>query len=274
MPTGEDPAADESDRARRLGARRPVSGIFARPLREVRPGRDGSLMPCGGRADDAFRAGPTVVTPPDLRAEAVRALFTRSDGAYLFARWGRPIATVVFGVEDASLPVLKGAVEATARLAGVGTADADPELGANLMVFFVRGWSELAGVPNLDRLIPDLDALLGRLEAADANQYRVFRFDAAGAIRAAFVLLRMDEHLSAAVPAETLALSQAVQTILLWSDAAFGERSPLLAVPGRGAVLRPEIGDVIRAAYDPVLPAHARDPAHALRLAARLGRAS
>lgn len=208
---------------------------------------------------------------PAMDEAAVEALFTRADGTYLFARWGRPLAPVAFGVEDSGLPVLKGAFEATARLAGIGTAETDPELGANLMAFFVRGWDELAEVPNLDRLLPDLAGLLPRLKAAEANQYRAFRFDEAGAIRAAFVLLRMDEHL-AAVPAETLALSQAVQTILLWSDAAFHDRSPLLAVPGRGAVLRPEIGAVIRAAYDPVLPAHARDPSHALRLAARIGR--
>ena len=43
------------------------------------------------------------------------ALFTRSDGSYLFARWGRPLAPVVFGVEPESLPVLKGAFEAMAR---------------------------------------------------------------------------------------------------------------------------------------------------------------
>ena len=203
---------------------------------------------------------------------ALRALFTRSDGRYLFARWGRPLAPVVFGAADESLPVIKGALEATATLAGVGTAETDPELGANLMVFLARTWEELAAVPNLDRLIPDLGPLLGRLEAAEANQYRVFRFDGEGAIRAAFVLLRMDQHL-AAVPAETLALSQAVQTILLWSDAAFADRSPLLAAPGGGAILRPEIGDVVRVAYDPVLPSCAQDPSHALRLAARLGRA-
>ena len=39
-------------------------------------------------------------------------------------------------------------------------------------------------------------------------------------IKAAFVFLRMDESL-AALPAEDLAVSQAVQTILLWSDRAF-----------------------------------------------------
>ena len=202
----------------------------------------------------------------------VRALFTRADGSYLFARWGRPLAPVVFGAADESLPVIKGAFEAAAELAAIGTSQTDPELGANLMVFFVRDWDELRGVPNLGRLIPDLGPLLDRLEEAEANQYRVFRFDRAGAVRAAFVLLRMDEHLSA-IPAGTLALSQAVQTILLWSDTAFGERSPLLAAPG-GAILRPEIGDIVRVAYDPVMPSHATDSAHALRLAARLGRAS
>ncbi|TVP74300.1 MAG: hypothetical protein EA339_00620, partial [Rhodobacteraceae bacterium] len=73
-----------------------------------------------------------------------------------------------------------------------------------------------------------------------------------------------------AVSAETLALSQAVQVILLWSDMAFSDRSAL-AVVEDGVILRPEIGALIRAAYDPVLPAVASDPAHALRLAARMG---
>jgi hypothetical protein len=123
----------------------------------------------------------------------------------------------------------------------------------------------------MDRLVPDLGPLVDRLITAGANQYRIFRFDKAGAIRASFVFLRMDEELSA-VPAETLALSQIVQTILLWSDRAFTERSPLAALPGGELVLRPEIGALIRAGYDPVLPAVAQDPSHALRLSARLTR--
>ncbi len=202
--------------------------------------------------------------------EAVRALFTRGDGQYLFARWGRPIVPVVFGVEAETLPVIKGAFEAVATLAGHKMAETDPELGANLMVFFVRDWAELPEVPDLDRLVPELRALCERLAAADANQYRIFRFDSDGAIKAAFVFLRMDAHLSA-VPAEVLALAQAVQTMLLWSDRAFMDTSPLGRV-GEKVILRPEIGAVIRAAYDPVLPVMARDASHALRLAARIGR--
>ena len=204
-----------------------------------------------------------------MTPEAVAALFTRSDGSYLFARWGRPIVPVVFGVDDATLAVVKGAVQAVVALAGHCMEDVDAELGANLMIFFCRDWDELQSVPNLDRLVPDLDALCDRLAAADANQYRIFRFDAVGAIKAAFVFLRMDAHLTA-VPAETLALSQAVQTIVLWSDLAFRDASPL-AMVGDLAVLRPDIAGVIRAGYDPVLPGVATDASHALRLAARVG---
>jgi hypothetical protein len=204
-----------------------------------------------------------------MTAEEVEALFTRADGSFLCARWGRPIVPVIFGVEEHSLPLLKGAIEAVVALAGHSVAATDPELGANLMVFFVRDWADLRAVPHLDRLVLDLGPLCARLAAADANQYRIFRFDSAGAIRAVFVLLRMDAHL-AEVPAATLALSQAVQTILLWSDRAFTDRSAL-AMAGDRVILRPEIAAVIRAAYDPVLPAAAGHASHALRLAARIG---
>jgi len=202
--------------------------------------------------------------------EEIQALFTRSDGAFLFARWGRPIVPIVFGVTDETLATVKGAFEAVVALADHKMAETDPELGANCMVFFFREWSELPDVPDLDRLIPDLVPLVARLEGAGANQYRIFRFDEDGAIRAAFVFLRMDRELSK-VPAETLALSQVVQTILLWSDTAFRDRSPL-AVAGETTILRPDIAGLIRAAYDPVLPAVAQDPSHALRLFARMER--
>ena len=204
-----------------------------------------------------------------MDADQVRVLFTRGDGQYLCARWGRPIVPVVFGVEEATLSVVKGAIEAVVALAGHKMAETDPELGANLMVFFFRDWAELPEVPNLDRLIPDLAPLCARLAAAEANQYRIFRFDEGGAIRAAFVFVRMDAHM-ASVPAETLALLQAVQVILLWSDTAFTEASPLVAGREGAVMLRPEIAGVIRAAYDPVLPGVARDPSHALRVAARM----
>ncbi|WP_170561050.1 hypothetical protein [Ruegeria atlantica] len=203
-----------------------------------------------------------------MTPEDIQSLFTRESGEFLFARWGRPIVPIVFGVEDETLTTVKGAFEAVVSLADHKMAETDPELGANCMVFFFRDWKELLEVPDLDRLVPDLAPLVDRLIAADANQYRVFRFEEDGAIRAAFVFLRMDEELSK-VPAETLALSQVVQTILLWSDTAFRTQSPL-AVAGEATILRPDIAGLIRAAYDPVLPGASQDPAHALRLFARL----
>ncbi len=203
-----------------------------------------------------------------MTPEAVQALFTRADGSYLFARWARPIVPVVFGVEDETLALVKGAVEAVVRLAGHHMAEMDPELGVNLMVFFIRDWAELPKVPKLDQLIPDLGALCARLEAAEANQYRSFRFEASGAIKAAFVFLRMDAHLNA-IPAEALVLSQAAQVMLLWSDRAFAEVSPL-AQAGGAIILRPDVANVIRAGYDRMMPEVAQDPSHGLRLAARL----
>ncbi|WP_417524992.1 hypothetical protein [Marinovum sp.] len=206
-----------------------------------------------------------------LSSDAIAPLFTRADGRYLFARWGRPIAPIVFGVTEGTLPVIRGAMEAVVAMAGHHMAETDPELGSNCMFFFFRDWDELTEVPDLDKLVPDLAPLVSRLKAAEANQYRVFRFDDQGAIKAAFVFLRMDAALGA-MPAEDLALGQVVQVMLLWSEQAFAEVSPL-AIAGGKTVLRPEIGAVIRAGYDPVMPAVAQDPTHALRLAARVGAA-
>ena len=203
-----------------------------------------------------------------MTPDMVEQLFTRRDGSYLCARWGRSIVPVVFGVDDATLSVVKGAIEAVVALAGHEMAEADPELGANLMLFFFSDWTELPEVPNLEKLVPDLGPLCARLRAAGANQYRAFRFDEKGAIKAAFVFLRMDEAL-AAMPAADLALAQAAQVILLWSDQAFTGTSPL-ALVGEDVILRPEIAGVIRAAYGVAMPMVARDASHALRIAARI----
>lgn len=205
-----------------------------------------------------------------MTPEQIEQLFTRKDGSYAFARWGRPIVPVVFGVEDETLAVVKGAVEAVATLAGAEMDGLDPELGANLMFFFFRDWDELLAVPDLGRLIPDLEALVARLKTADASQYRAFRFDDQGAIQAAFVFLRMSGEM-ADVPVETLALAQMVQVIVMWGDLAFAEVSPLAVLPDNGAtILRPEIAGVIAAGYDRMMPPSADDKSHAMRLFARL----
>ena len=104
-----------------------------------------------------------------MNADEIEALFTRGDGEYVFARWQRPIVPVVFGVADGTLSVVKGAVEAVVALAGHEMAETDPELGANLMVFFFSDWDELLAVPKLDAMIPDLGPLVARLQAGQAN---------------------------------------------------------------------------------------------------------
>lgn len=205
----------------------------------------------------------SAVTPED-----VQALFAGEAGDFRFARWGRSIVPIVFGVDAETLSVVKGAIEVVVGLAGHHMAETDPEMGANLMVFFLRDWSELTGVPDIDQLIPEMTELLPRLEAQNANQYRLFRFENDGSIRAAFVFLRMDEAL-AELPAETLALSQIVQVMLLWGSRAFADASPLARVAGV-EVLRPEIAALIRAAYDPVLPGAATDKSFAHRIFARM----
>ncbi len=207
---------------------------------------------------------------PDHIAE----LFTNSDGSYRFARWGRPIVPVVFGVQEDTLKTVKGAIEAIATLAGHSMAETDPELGANHMFFFFQEWDELLAVPDLDKLIPDLPSIVSRLNAAEANQYRAFRFDENNAIQAAFVFLRMSGALRD-IPAESIALAEAAQTIVLWGESAFAKSSPLAVIPESGAtILKPEISAVIAASYDRMMPASANDPSHAHRLFARLQGAS
>ena len=203
-----------------------------------------------------------------MEPDAVARHFATPEG-YRFARWGRPIVPVVFGIDDESLAVVKAGIEATVFAAGHRMAETDPELGANLMVFFLRDWDDMTAVPDLGHMIPDLPALLGRLRAEDALQYRAFRFDADGAIRACFVFLRMAGDL-AQLPAADLALEQAVKSLLLWGPGAFAEVSPLARGPDGASVLRPDIAALLRAAYDPVMPVATTDDSHALRLFARL----
>ncbi len=207
-----------------------------------------------------------------MTTDNIAPLFTAPDGTYRFARWGRPMAPIVFGVDDATLATVKGAFQAVATLTGRELAETDPELGSNAMVFFMRDWKELLEVPDLDRLIDGLSDTVARLEAGNANQFRTFRFDKNGAIQACFLFLRMDDDM-ADIPAQDLALAQVVQLALLWSDEAFRSRSPLARLENGQIVLRPDIAGVLRAAYDPVMPDVAADPSHALRLSARVAMA-
>ncbi|MBA4492204.1 hypothetical protein [Paracoccus sp. S1E-3] len=193
---------------------------------------------------------------PALDADQIAALFTR-DGNYLAARWGRPVAPVIFGLADESLDIFRGALKAAYAHAGHPLAETDPEIGANLMMFFCREWDELAEIPDLDQLTGQPD-LIARLKQQHADTYQIFRFDPDGSIRACLSFVRMGGALADAHPAQ-LAETLAMRTMLTFAQQVTAS-APL--------------AQLIRAAYDPVMPAVARDPSHALRLAARVGAAS
>lgn len=203
-----------------------------------------------------------------MTPEQVQAHFTRESSDFVFARWSRPIAPVAFGVKDETLGLIKGAFEAITSLAGHEMSDTDPETGSNCMIFFFKEWDELLGVPDLDKAIPNLADMTARLKASGTNQYRLFRFDETEGIKSVFIFLQMDDVMSA-VPAETMLLGQAVQSVLLWTDNAFNKESAFVEQNGQ-VVLRQDVADLIRAAYDPVLPAFSRDGSLALRIHARM----
>lgn len=188
-----------------------------------------------------------------MTPDEITRLFTREDGSFLCARWGRPVAPVIFGLADESLDIFRGAIRAGFAHAGHPVTETDPEMGSNLMIFFTRDWDELRGIPDLDRLtgIPDLP---DRLIAAKADQYRLFRFDADGGIRASLSFLNMSGALADAHPA------QLAEALTMRSALSFA----------RDVTPSPDLALLIRAAYAQVLPVAATDPSHALRLSARM----
>ena len=204
-----------------------------------------------------------------IKKDSIEAYFTRSDGKYIFARWGRPIAPVVFGIQDETLITLKSALQSMVGLANHELAETDPELGSNAMFFFFSSWDEVLEVKDLDKIIPDLSKLVERLKSIQANQYRFFRFEAEGGIKAVFTFICMDENLFS-VSAEVLCLNQVVQMFLLWSDDAFKHNSPTLVAKNGRVILNPIVGDIIRSVYEPTMPLYSNDKSHALRAHARI----
>lgn len=202
------------------------------------------------------RAMTALMQNDPLTPDDIAALFTRPDGTFLCARWGRPIAPVIFGLADETLDIFRAAIRAVAGHSGAAMTDADPEMGSNLMMFFVRDWDELSGIPDLDRLTGQPDLPL-RLADEGADQYRLFRFDPDGGIRACLTFVRMSGALADAHPAQ-LAEALAVRAMLTFA---------------RDVTPSAPLAALIRVAYDPALPVAAHDASYALRLAARLAAA-
>lgn len=188
-----------------------------------------------------------------LSPDEIARLFTR-DGHYLCARWGRPVAPVIFGLADESLTIFSAAIRAAYAHAGHPLTETDQEMGSNLMLFFCRDWGELAGIPDLDKLTGQ-PGLIARLKTGEASHYQIFRFDPDGAIRACLSFIRMGGPLTKAHPA-MLAETLATRSMLTFAEDVGASE---------------DLARLIRAAYDPVMPNAATDPSHALRLAARLG---
>ncbi|WP_323009076.1 hypothetical protein [Paracoccus sp. (in: a-proteobacteria)] len=189
-----------------------------------------------------------------MNPDTIASLFTR-EGRFLCARWGRPVAPVIFGLADESLAVFRDATRAVLAHARHPIAETDPEMGANLITFFLRDWQELGDLPDIEGLTGQRD-LAARLQGSGADQYRLFRFDADGTIRACIGFVNMGGRLADAHPGQ-LAETVAVRAMLSFA---------------RDVTPTRELAALIRAAYDPVMPAVATDPAHALRLAARVSR--
>lgn len=204
-----------------------------------------------------------------MTPERVENLFTQSNGKFHFARWTRPLAPVVFGTDDTTLDTIKDAIRMVASLGDLSLQDVDFEVGANFIILFCNDWQELTEVPNLGGLLPDLSGLISRLQQADANRYCNLSLGEDGGIKTCVTLLRYDTALQE-MSAQSLAAHIALRAMLLWSDTAFRDETVLGVFPDNGlSIVAPEFAALMRAAYDPVLPAHSQDPVFALRLSAR-----
>lgn len=202
----------------------------------------------------------------NFSVEAVEQLFTRKDGSYSFARWGRPIAPIVFGVDDNTLGYLKDAITQTVGITGANLVETDPELGANFMWFFCSDWDELVGVPDLEKLVPNLSDLVASLARKKVNEHRMFIFDNEGAIKMCLLFFRMQGRV-ADMTVQTLAVGETLQSLLMWSEDAFADQSPIAVIQeNEMCIVKPNFAALVRAAYDPLMPPSAMDASHAMRL--------
>lgn len=198
--------------------------------------------------------------------KAIEQLFARKDGSYGFARWGRQIAPVVFGVDDDTLGYLKEAIAQTVAVTGGTLTEVDPELGANFMWFFCTEWDEVAAVPDLEKLVPDLQGLVQSLNQKNVNEHRMFIFGKDGSIKMCLLFLRMKGAI-ADMTVQALGTGETLQSLLTWGEEAFSNQSPIAVLKENGiCIVKPKFASLVRSAYDPVMPPVATDISHALRL--------
>lgn len=207
----------------------------------------------------------------ETEAERIQRLFTGRDGRFRFARWAQPLAPAVFNADGYGAKMMREALGGVAKLGGLWLAESDPRIGANVYVFFCDCWDE-AREAAARRTPPsaDLCQLAPRLFGVDADCHRAFGFDASGAIRLCALFIRDDAE-SQRLKAQTTAAFEALRSILLWSEDAFAEGPPvdIIAAEERATISQWH-ADLVRAAYDPSIPAASTDPAQADRIAARM----
>lgn len=208
-------------------------------------------------------------------AERIQRLFGGAN--FKFARWGCAISPVVVGLDDKGTQLFEEAISAIAEVADLKVEELDPEMGANMMIYIMGDWSHADKTPNLPNFLPDLPALVERLNKANANRYRVFAFDDQGAVRASITLLRYDEQMQEA-PVDYIALTEAVLATLVFDERGVSEDRPIVMAKFEDedvarAVLSPWHARLLKAAYDPTIPAASGETALAMRLAARVGSA-
>jgi hypothetical protein len=195
----------------------------------------------------------------------VAAFFTHRDGGYRFARWVRPIVPFVAGGGADFAAVIRRGLSEVASISG---HPADPDgapVDMTWAVLCVERWRDLPALPGAEAVIPGLVALVSRLEAQDATQFRSFRHDAGGGIVGVTSVLRLPRLLDR-FPAEVVGVRQAVLAHLTWSIPKLMSWNMMDA----GHRLRPEMVALLRAAYAPGLPVAADDARHAGRLAAEM----
>jgi len=206
---------------------------------------------------------------PSLTEDEIKDLFTQADGSYQFARWGRPIAPVVFGVNDDILVGLKAAIGATLGITGQNMAELDPELGTNFMWIFCREWDEVLDLPDIEKLIPGIHDKIKEIKKTNSSSYRYLTFDKDGAIMFAVVLIRpVGDY--AKQPVSVIGAAETLLTVATFGTKAFKKESPIAMIKENNmVVVKPKYAAVIRAAYDETMPARSNDEAHALRVKAR-----
>ena len=208
-----------------------------------------------------------MTSPLDITA--IEKLFTQSNGVFHFARWGRPIAPVIFGVDDATLGAVKTVMTQVLAITGQVMVETDPEMGANFIWIFCADWAEVQNLPDIDKLLPHWAQTQIKLREQKSNSYRYIAYDGDGAIRFCALVIKIAGAYGQQ-PLPVIATTQILQSLCSFAPNKFAQDSPIALDHNGVCSIKPPYRAVLQAAYDPVLPAASADATLALRLKARV----